>query len=305
MKEKDIRLLMEVSPDREHLPGLTRGVDLMRTKSTRAGKMLYLTACPIWDTEASREAAAALDKAKERRGTTQAQQKLNARNARWKLEQIINANFTDGDMLVGCTYEPDGQPADLAAAMKNMRNYMARLRRLCARRGSPPPRYVYVTETKVKKRGIEYHHHAVIHAEGITRDELEALWTKHHGICNTKRAQRQKEGLRGHAKYIAKQVCADGNAEEYTRRHRWCASKGLTIPVASTADKKLSRRRMEKIAQEIKRDPREAAALLEKINPGYEVVELEVKTSEWVTGAYVYAVMCRRDDGGESRSNRR
>ena len=323
MREQDIRLLMEISPDREIRPGWQRGVEIQRARTVKAGTLLYCSSYPIWDTAARRDAQARLDKARERKGTTDAQKKLNARRAEEKLVQIINANFGAGDHLVTCTYAQGKEPHDLVTAQKHMRNYMARVKRLCRRKGVPDPEYVYVTEVTHSNRwGARYHHHMVLKA-GLSRAEVENLWTKVHGICNTKQAQRLKEGLTGWAKYIAKSVCAtnpggasrhprkasisegggsssaaDGGsfkADLFATKHRWAASKGLKIPAATEADKKISRRRVEKIAQDIQRDPDLARLHMEACYPGYEVLEMRVKTSEWVTGAYVYAVMCKRE----------
>ncbi len=319
MKESDIRLLMEISPDRELRPGWQRGVEIQRTRTIKAGSLLYCSSYPIWDTATRRDAEAKLTKAKERKGTTDAQRRLNARKAEEKLVQIINANFGAGDHLVTCTYAAGKEPDSFQAAQRNMRNYMARVKRLCKRRGMEDPQYVYVTEVTHSNRwGVRYHHHMVMRC-GLSREEVETLWTKTHGICNTKQAQRLKEGLTGWAKYIAKQVCSESfevsrQADETRghcrtagakpttvlaagvgRNHRWAASKGLIIPQQTEADKKISRRRVEKIAQDIQRDPDMARLHLEACYPGYEVLEMTVKTSEWVTGAYVRAVMCRRE----------
>ena len=296
MKERDIRLLMEISPDREIRPGWQRGVEMQRTRTIKAGQLLYCASYPIWDTATRRDAEAKLQQARGKKGTTDAQRKLNARKAEERLTQIINANFGAGDHLVTCTYAQGKEPPDLATAQKNMRNYLARVKRLCKRRGVPDPEYVYVTEVTTSNRwGTRYHHHMVLKA-ALPRGDVEALWTKVHGICNTKAAQKLKEGLTGWAKYIAKQVCSKDGADLYATKHRWAASKGLKIPQATEADKKISRRRVEKIAQDIQRDPDLAKLHMEACYPGYEVLEMQVKTSEWVTGAYVYAVMCRKEE---------
>ena len=296
MREKDIRLLMEVSPDRELLPGMMRGVEVQRTKTVKAGDLLWCRSYPIWDTSTNRIAEATLKKAREKKGTTDAQRSLNARKAQDKLVQLINANFGAGDIFVTCTYGSDRQPQDLTEANRNMRNYLARLRRYCERKGSPAPAYVYVTETMHKKRGTEYHHHMIIKAD-ITREEAEAIWEKAgFGHANTKAIKRMREGLIGLAKYMGKQVCSAASADGYATRHKWCASKGLVIPQPTEADKKISRRRVEQIAQDMERNPMEARAHLEKCYPGYEVLELTVKTSKWVTGAYVEAVMTKKEE---------
>ena len=85
----------------------------------------------------------------------------------------------------------------------------------------------------------------------LPREEVENLWRQKHGHGNILIGWDEKEGLTGWAKYIAKQVCAGGNADEFRSRHRWAASKGLKIPQPTEADKKISRRRVEKIAMEI------------------------------------------------------
>ena len=304
MRETDIRLLMEISPDRELRPGWQRGVEIQRTRTIKAGDLLYCSSYPIWDTATRRDAQQKLDKAEERKGTSDAQRKLNARKAEEKLVQLINANFGTGDHLVTYSYAQDKKPEDMARAQKDMKNYLARLKRLCRRNGLPDPEYVYVTTNTCSNRwGKNYHHHMALKTS-LPRETVEELWIKQHGICNTKRAQPGKEGLTGWAKYMADQPCsvaeekrreADGRSKH---AHRWAASKGLKIPAATEADKKISRRRVEKIAMEIKRDPDLARLHMEACYPGYEVLELNVKTSEWVTGAYVYAVMCRKELDG-------
>lgn len=295
MTERDVRLLMEISPERENLVGLMRGVELQRTKTVKAGKMLWCDSFPIWDTRTRRNAEAKLAARAEQKGTSEAQKRLNARKAEERLVQLVNANFGPGDLFVTCTYASDRQPEDLKRAGRNMRNYMARIRRLCERRGSPASRYIYVTEVKEKKRGVEYHHHLILQAD-VTRDEAEALWEKAgHGHANTKSVKRMKEGLIGLARYMAKQVCSTASADGFVSRHRWCASKGLKVPQPTEADRKISRRRVERIAEEMERDTVVARAHLERCYPGYEVLEMSVRTSKWVTGAYVRAVMVRRE----------
>lgn len=306
MREQDIRLLMEISPDRAHLlPGWQRGVEVQRTKTIKAGDLLYCRSYPIWDNTARKEAEAALDKARPRKGTSAAQKRLDARKAEDRLVQIINANFGAGDHLVTCTYAAGKEPPDLTTAQRHMRNYVARLRRAHRRAGLPEPQYVYVTEvTQSKRWGTRYHHHMVL-SGSMPRGTVEELWTKKHGICNTKAAQKQREGLTGWAKYIAKQVCGEAKADLFAAKHRWSASKGLTVPQPTTADKKISRRRVEKIAQEIKRDPETAKLHLAACYPDYEVLEVECNTSEWVRGAYVYAILCRKEGKNEDHQARR
>lgn len=295
MKEKDIRLLMEVSKDSDLRQGWMRGVEVQRTQSVKAGKLLYVKSYPIWDTTTRQDAEAHLSKAKERKGTTAAQKRLNARHASERLEQLINANFGAGDLLLSLTYRRKDAPQTVEEAQKHVRNFLARLRRLCRKQGAPDPQYVYVTETKTSKwEGTTYHHHMALKV-ALPRDEVEALWRKKHGYGDIKIAWDKENNLTQWAKYMAKEVCAGVHTEEYAQKHRWAASKGLKVPPARESDKKISRRRVEAIAKEMKRDPDVAKMHMEACYPGYEVLEMTIRTSEWVGGAYVQAVMTRRE----------
>lgn len=294
MKEKDIRLLMEVSKDSDLRQGLMRGVNAQRAKATPAGRMLYVNSFPIWDTTTRRDAEAHMSKAKERKGTTAAQKRLNARHASERLEQLINANFGAGDLLLSLTYRRKDAPQTVEEAQKHVRNFLARLRRLCRKQGAPDPQYVYVTETKTSKwEGTTYHHHMALKV-ALPRDEVEALWRKKHGYGDIKIAWDKENNLTQWAKYMAKEVCAGVHTEEYAAKHRWAASKGLKVPPARESDKKISRRRVEAIAKEMQRDPDVAKMHMEACYPGYKVLEMTIRTSEWVGGAYVQAVMTRR-----------
>lgn len=285
---------MDISPDRTIMPGLMRGVEVQRTRTIKAGKLLYCASYPIWDTSTRRDAQAKLTKAREKKGTTEAQKDLNDRHAAESLERLINANFGAGDLLPSLTYKSSGQPKSIAEGQRNVRNFLARLRRLCRKKGVPDPKYVYVTEIVNKKHGKEYHHHMVLKVQ-IPRDEVEHLWRSKHGHGDIKIAWNEENNLTQWANYIAKQIRAKDRDEEHNLHHKWAASKGLKNPTATEADKKLSRRRVERIAMEMQRDKEKAMQHMEKCYPGYKVLEMTVKTSEWVTGAYVYTVMCRRE----------
>jgi hypothetical protein len=270
-------------------------VELQRTKTIKAGKLLWCKSYPIWSTAAAKDAMAKLDSKREQKGTSEAQRRLNARKAEEKLVQLVNANFVPGDIFLTLTYATDRQPEDLTRANRNVRNFIARMRRLTEKRNSPAPAYVYVTEILHKRRGTEYHHHMALKAD-VTREEAEEIWERAgHGHCNSRAIKREREGLIGLGKYMAAQVCSAESADEYSTRHRWCASKGLTVPEPTEADRKISRRKVERIAEAMEQDPQAARAHLERCYPGYEVLEMQVKTSRWVTGAYITAVMARKE----------
>lgn len=299
MLEREVQLLMDTPPGSAHQRGrINAGVSCQRARTTKAGQMLYIAAYPVWDTSGAQAAREALRRVKQKPGSTEAQRRLNAKNAQRKLVQLVNANFGAGDLLITCTYKPGCEPETDQKAHKDMVNLLARLRRVYRKAGIEQPKYVYVTEvTESAKRGRRYHHHMIIEG-GISREAVETAWSKvHGGICNSRRAQQMPEGLTGFAKYITKQVNGDKRQQIATRR-RWCASKNLVQPITTTADKKISRRRVEKIARDVEQDPQRARAALEQLHPGYRVLELEVRMSSYVSGAYIYATLTR-DTGGK------
>lgn len=293
MREQDVRLLMDAEPEGHIAPGWQAGVIRQRARTIRAGRHLYLDAYPIWDTARTRQAEDAAKRIKER--NPEVKRRCNARRAQRYLGVLLNANFGPGDTLATFTYPDCGQPASVQAAQRDAVNLIGRLKRLYRRQGIQQLRYVYVIEmTQSVKRGTRYHIHMVL-SGGVSREAVEDAWSRvHRGICNTRRAQQLREGLTGWACYITKTVQGRSDQVIATRR-KWCASKNLIRPRASIADKRVSRRRVEQIAAEMAADRPVTRAILERLYPGYEMVECEVRVSEWVTGAYISAMMVRRE----------
>lgn len=56
-----------------------------------------------------------------------AQKNLNDKNARKRLERLINTNFKNGDYWVTLTYTNENLPTSLEAAQKDMKNYIREL----------------------------------------------------------------------------------------------------------------------------------------------------------------------------------
>lgn len=299
MLERDVQILMDASPAGRLDAGWQSGVMCQRAKTIKAGRHLYLDSYPIWDTRTERNAQ---ERAKAiRQRSKEAMDKLNARRAQRKLEILINANFGPGDMLVTCTYLSGEGPEDADRAAKDAVNMIGRLKRIYTRMGKEL-RYIYVTEVQRSRKGDRYHHHMILSA-GPTREQVEDCWTarrsrkeKMRGLCNTRRVQKQAEGLTGWAKYITKSAVGYGKGQEVATVRKWCASKNLARPEPSVADKKISRRRVEKIARDMTTDKNETREVLEKLYPGYEMLECSVRTSEWVAGAYISVLMVQKED---------
>jgi len=252
-----------------------------RTKTIKSGPVLECEIYPIWNTRAeARKAKEAV--------TREAQKAVNDRNAKKQLNRLVNTNFDENDVCITLTYAPDcktGSVPDARQAQKDIRNYIRRIRDYRKKHDLPEMKYVYVMEYddgengKGKKR---VHHHLIV-SGGMDRDALEKLWGK--GWANSKRLQPDDYGLEALSRYIIKdQKC----------KKRWYGSRNLKHPKVTISDTKISRRKAMRIAEEVNEAP---ATIFHKAYPGYELNDLRIRDSEFVSGMYIYARMRKARKG--------
>lgn len=275
----------------------------IKTRTIRAGDSLEVEAFPITQVsaEAKREAI--------HRKSTKAQERLNLRNARKRIRRLAEHNFKAGDIVLHPTFdygffdrafcntmeirremEAMGIPMDEDSARKIIKNFIARIRRLIKRRGGDQAafKYIYVIETTKEPRDEDfnalparYHYHMIISSMGIlTSEDLAALWK--FGYVKAEPLDFRFNGLEGLCTYITKQ-------RKFTRR--WAHSKNLQEPDVKESCRKISRRRAAQIAADVQANARE---IMEKVYPGYALEDCEVRYSDFIAGAYIYARMRRR-----------
>lgn len=279
--------------------GWASGTLRQRTRTIKAGPMVYVECFPIWDTKTARAAKSEAQQERHRR----AQEKLNEKNARKRLVRLVNENFGAGDLILTLEYAKGKNPADEAQAMRDVQNYLRRIKRVREKRGLPPMKYVYVIEeTYSRQYGKRYHHH-VIMSGGISRDEAEAKWTqKHGGYCNARTAQPDEKHLTGFACYLVRGKKErtperDGkNPQERAMSRRWNCSKNLTDmdERATTADKKISVRKAGRIAETMDNFDR-AKEIFAKLYPDCKLLEITARRSSWTAGVYI-CVELRREE---------
>ena len=256
------------------------GVNGYRVKRVRAGDTLEIEGYAIWSTQ--QQASTARRQSEKHREQVQA---VNRRNQQKHMRRLVNANFGAGDLLLTLTYDRDAQPADEGQAQKDIRNFLKRLRRKRERLGLEPLKYIYTTETTVGLLGRRYHHHLIVNG-GIDRADVEALWQG--GNCNSRIARPDAYGLSGWAHYMIKQK----ETQEKAYRRGFACSRNLKKPAESTADHKLSVRRMQQMAEDMDRN---GAEIFGKLYPGYVLAEKpEIKWSRWVSGVYLSARMIKK-----------
>lgn len=152
--------------------------------------------------------------------STKARQHMNHKAATKKLEMLLSANFTNGDLKGELTYsnEPTFEDSKII-----MRQFWQKLKKVRNKNGQPL-KYIYVTE----HRHARLHHHIVL--SSACEEDLEIikkLWV--HGEIV------EVEYLRGTnfndlAYYLTKENKED--KELYTRR--WNSSLNLEKPIVET-----------------------------------------------------------------------
>jgi len=242
-----------------------------RTKTITSGKMVECEIYPIW------RKGSEVKKAKDCR-TPEAQKNVNDRNAKKKLIRKINTNFTEKDVACHMTYA--GEAPDLAQARKDMQNYIRRIRDYRKKNNMSELKYVYVIEYDDSTTGgtkKRIHQHLVM--SGMDRDIAEQMWTK--GRLNCDRLKPDEAGLEGLARYMTK---------DPKGFKRWAGSKNLDEPIETIADHKVTVRQIERIATQMEES---AGKIFGSKFPNCNILNIDVKRSDHVAGAYVYAKMSK------------
>lgn len=250
-----------------------RSVSKYRVKTIRSGDMLEVEAYPLFDAPAGK-------RGKRKNSSTAAQKNLNNKNTKKRIVRLTNANFTNDDVWSTLTYDNNNLPADEEQAKKDMQNYLRRVKRHIKKHNLPDLKYIYVTEySNTPGKKVRIHHHIITNFRD--RDTLEDLWHG-GGRSHTRRLRADDYGFEGLVRYITKDV---------RETKRYSVSRNLTKPKVTVADSKLTRRRAHKIAtQEV-----DAQEIFEKMYEGYKFNDIDIKFSEWTSGAYLYVRMKRSD----------
>lgn len=316
----DCLVLFDTSVEGRLSEGWASGVLMQRTKTTKAGPMLYVDCYPIWDTKTYRGAKNEAEQERHRK----AQAKLNKRKAEEKLTRLLDENFQRSDLSVTLKYHDGKNPEDEKQALKDVQNYIRRIKSLRNKRGLDPIRYIYVIEGTNGARGRRFHAHVVMSGDGITMDEAEKKWTDHvEGHTNMGKVMpgtdERRPNLASLAHYLLddtkaeRTIVRDGkNPQRRAMKRMWNCSKNLRDPddYATTADKKISVRKVQKIAETMK-DTEQAEAIFARLYPDYVLVlkddgtpEVEAKRSKWTTGVYMRAVLRKRPPDGRGKNGK-
>lgn len=289
-------------------------VGAYRTKTVYAGEFLYISCYPLIGANADRTQRQRLKEfAMDREKCAKLRAKYNKYNNRRRItafEQLVHANFIDGDLHVCCTYAmqdyEDYQSVEHRTrdeAKADIRNYLRRVKRLLKKCGCNLSEFRWICCTVTKESMKEacnprpdvHHHHLLMHGvPSALRTDIELLWA--FGFCNADRLQDGSEGFSAMAGYIARQ---EGSANgERAGERSFTTSRNIIKPRVTTSDSRISRRRASLLAEDVRAFGSE---IFEKVFPGFRLMECpRVDISPFVEGAYIYARL-RRIDADQRR----
>ena len=219
--------------------------------------------------------------------TREAQQRANDERSRLRLIQLVEANFTAEDVAIGLDYA--GEAPTPERIDKDVRNFIARVKRARRKAGLTEMKYVYAIGgdemPAAGYSGKRPHVHMIMNG-GIGRDELEKIWK--HGRANCDRLQPRDEGLGGIAVYFTRQK---QDRPEKAGVRKWRGSRNLKQPVRRSRDARMPNSRVKRIARDFRNEAKE---VMEKLYPGYMLQDCQVRYSDIVDGVYIRCVLRRR-----------
>lgn len=266
-----------------------------RTKTTLAGDTLVAEIYPAWGREKKRQLRAA-----KKNLTPERIRRYNTERAKFRLQMMMDTNFSEKDQSLTLTYTDEPREAD---ARKDVKNFLSRIRRARKKAGLPEMKYIYALEDEKDGQKKQLHCHIVM-SGGIDRKEVEQIWqkgSKARGYANCDQLQPDNEGLRRLAFYIYDQN--RGKEQPKGKRHYSC-SKNLTEPKFRSSMSRVSNAKVRKMARDFNGI---AQTIMEKVYPGYEFVrglryqenesgtmsESCVRFSDYTDGVYIRVMMRR------------
>lgn len=194
----------------------------------------------------------AIRRAHKQKESSPAQKKLNEKRRIRYFIRMVNSNFGKGDYTAELTYDNAHLPDSRDRILKDIKNYVKRMKRTCA--DPSKMKYVYVISNNKSDGSAErarVHVHMFI--SGVDRDVIEDKWGK--GYVNTDKLQMNEYGAAGKAAYMARQSKSERS---------WGSSQNLIKPEPIVSDKLLTRKHVEMM----RRSPDDSHYFEKLINKG-------------------------------------
>lgn len=218
----------------------------------------------------------------------QAQKNLNDKRSRKRLTRLLNNNFFNGDIWLTLTYAAGKEPDSMERAMKDIKNYIERVRRRRKKEGIDQPfKYVYIVEYDPEE-DIRWHFHVLMDG-ALSMETVEDLWGK-ASRNEVRKIRRDETGITGLANYISKAK------DKGKSQKKWASSKNLVPPEEKKVYHKKSTAKgnykpISKYVAEFVRDQQEAERRLKLWYPQYIFTDVSIKYNEINHMFYIYARM--------------
>jgi hypothetical protein len=257
------------------------------------------------------------------------QERLNEKNAVKYLHRLIKTNFDSSDLHVTLTYTDENLPENEEEANKMVENFLKKVRYARRKLGLPPLKYIRANEN-FDGQGRPHHH--IIMSGGMSRDEIEGMWSVGKGknavkigLTTADLLQFDNAGIEGLVKYIIKQTLKDiekesGSLEGQLNlseiecvitaeellgdgrakgRKRWTQSRNLILPHESVREKAISNKEYQRLST-LPQDCNDIRDFWEKRNPGYALDTFK-REYNGLTGMYSFYATMHRKDWKEAR----
>lgn len=234
---------------------------LVREKKVYSGDYLDIDLFPV------RKAASA--RGVKAKPSTAAQKRLNEKNARKKLEWIIQENFKPKDFMCELSYPADFDYSQ-AVSGRELENWIRAVRREFKKAGLDF-KYVYSVELGEKNHRPHYH---VICSGDLGAEILRRKWNKRFtkdpktSYFHSSHLQFTRTGLSGAAFYITKDPLLSYRA--------YSCSQNLIRPEPKKRDGRISQKKLREMRRDIYN-----AEMFEKLYPGYEFVSADPCFDLW------------------------
>ena len=246
-----------------------------RTKTILSGKHLEIELFPVTAHGHRHDRRRKLSRAEQR--------KQNEKHAAKKLVRLINANFVQGDTIITLQYRAElRRDLSYAAVLRDIQNYLRRVKNHRSKHHLPPMKYIYVIELAGKDN---WHAHLIM--SKLDRDTAESLWHFADFVNSRSFQPTAQEGGAAFANYIAGKKGGKDVPEKYWRK--WNSSKNLTQPTENTKDGTHTRREIARIARERLDDRR----YWEQQYSGYRFVSAQPVFNEFNGWWYLYVQLYR------------
>lgn len=192
-------------------------------KTVRAGKLCVQVLYPTPVKSDSRRA-----RREKREFSTAARQLLNDKTSKQRLETLLAANFSAGDLFLTATFGGQYRKLDESEKLNCLKRFFRNLRDRNRRRGAETL-YIYAPH-RADEHEPNVHVHAVIRLGALTLDELRAMWK--YGNLDVKFVG---NGDFGDFEYLSAYLCHEFDQREKGKR-LWVPSKGLKQPEIETEE---------------------------------------------------------------------